>query len=104
LQACEKLTKAALEQRGIKYEKGSKGHDLRLLSGLAAGFLRIPESDIVAAQCSNKVRYGEEHSTLEQAHAAHSAMLRVCLRAVGALWPEADERTRRLAPRPEAMF
>jgi hypothetical protein len=104
LQAAEKMLKAALTERGVRYSKGSAGHDLVGLRQLVTG-INIPVALIDQVKCSAKVRYNEEPSTLEQAEIAHRASLRICdLVATRCLWSAVDQRTRRLAPRIETRF
>jgi len=59
--------------------KGPKGHDIEHLGGLVKQHLAIdlPASDLRLIYCSPSARYAEEKETVENALAAHQALVRV---------------------------
>jgi HEPN domain-containing protein len=79
-QAVEKTLKGLLTIAGVAFPTGGpKGHDLVNLGELLlkAESIALDHSDLTAAACSPRVRYGEELSTEAQALAANHAVLRV---------------------------
>jgi HEPN domain-containing protein len=79
-QAVEKTLKALLSFAGIAFPTGgTRGHDLAHLAKLLeqGASITIDSSDLTAASCSARVRYGEEQSTETQALNANHAVLRI---------------------------
>ncbi|MGO9995822.1 MAG: HEPN domain-containing protein [Steroidobacteraceae bacterium] len=79
-QAVEKTLKGLLAIGGIAFPTGgSRGHDLLHLAQLLeqGASIAIDSSDLTAASCSPRVRYGEEPSTDTQALNANHAVLRI---------------------------
>ncbi|MDB6104181.1 MAG: hypothetical protein JWO52_4180 [Gammaproteobacteria bacterium] len=81
-QAVEKTLKGLLTIAGIAFPTGGpRGHDLVHMAELLlqSESIALDHSDLMAATCSARVRYGEEPSTEAQAFAANHAVLRVLL-------------------------
>jgi HEPN domain-containing protein len=81
-QAIEKTLKGLLTIAGITFPTGGpKGHDLVHLAGLLEqnASIALDHSDLVAASCSARVRYGEEPSAEAQALNANHAVLQFLL-------------------------
>jgi HEPN domain-containing protein len=81
-QAVEKTLKGLLSIAGIAFPTGGpRGHDLVHLAELLerSASITINSSDLMAASCSPRVRYGEEPSTETQALNANHAVLRILL-------------------------
>lgn len=79
-QCAEKVFKGLLAQAGHSYPtKGGQGHDIAHLGDLVREKLRVRlvENDLTAAHCSTAMRYGEEKTSLDEALAAHQALLRI---------------------------
>jgi HEPN domain-containing protein len=79
-QAAEKTIKGLLAVGGTNYPTGGRdGHDLIHLANLLrnARGAQIRHSQLVAASCSPRVRYGEELSSEEQALTANHAVLAI---------------------------
>lgn len=79
-QAVEKTLKGLLAIAGIAFPTGGpRGHDLVQLAELLKqrASITIDSSDLTAASCSSRVRYGEEPSTETQALNANHAVLRI---------------------------
>lgn len=79
-QAVEKTFKGLLAIAGLAFPTGGpKGHDLLHLAELLerGASIAIDSSDLTAASCSPRVRYGEEPSTETQALNANHAVLRI---------------------------
>lgn len=79
-QCAEKVLKGLLARDGHSYPTfGAKGHDIEHLGGLAKEKLGIdlPASDLALIYCPPAVRYGQEKCTIEQALAAHEALVRL---------------------------
>jgi HEPN domain-containing protein len=82
-QSVEKTLKGLLTLAGITFPTGGpKGHDLVHLAELLAQgtSIAVDHSDLVAATCSARVRYGEESSTQAQAMEANHAVLSLLFR------------------------
>jgi HEPN domain-containing protein len=77
LQAAEKFLKTYLGKKQVRYPKS---HDLLNLAKLVrtAGGPAIAESDLVRANVTAAVRYGEVKSSLVQAADAHDAATIIC--------------------------
>jgi len=79
-QAVEKTLKGLLAIAGLAFPTGGpRGHDLVHLAELLeqGASITIDSSDLTAASCSSRARYGEEPSTETQALDANHAVLRV---------------------------
>ena len=76
----EKVLKGLLARDGYAYPtSGQKGHDIVHLGELIKKHLLIdlPASDLKLIYCSPAVRYAEQKETIEDALAAHQALVRV---------------------------
>ncbi|WP_309663169.1 HEPN domain-containing protein [Sphingomonas sp.] len=95
LQAAEKCFKASLDVRGGTPDRTHKLRELR--DDLAKFGVTIATPSLIdAIQCSPSIRYGDEPCSMEEALAAHHAVLRLVVELVVAgSWPGA-----RLAVRP----
>lgn len=81
-QAVEKTFKGLLAIAGLAFPTGGpKGHDLLHLAELLeqGASIAVDGSDLTAASCSPRVRYGEDPSTESQALNANHAVLRILL-------------------------
>ena len=79
-QCAEKVMKGLLARDGHAYPTfGPKGHDIENLGQLIEEKLgiRLPAAELTMTNCSAAVRYGEEKTSVEQAIAAHDALLYV---------------------------
>jgi len=78
-QSVEKLIKGTLEAAGKTYEKGSKGHNLVDLGKTLESELgiKINKTLLDLANCSPKIRYGEEPWTEATALQANHAVLKI---------------------------
>lgn len=77
LQATEKVFKAVLTKKGIKF---NKIHDLKILASQVCdiGFGRIDDDIINTIQCTADVRYGNENYSIENAIKAHHYSILLC--------------------------
>jgi len=79
-QCAEKVLKGLLARDGHAYPTfGAQGHNIKHLGGLAKEKFGIdlPANDLAIVYCSPAARYGQEKNTIEQALAAHDALMRV---------------------------
>jgi len=77
-QCAEKVMKGLLGRDGHAYPTGAKGHDIEHLGGLVKEKLGIDlaAADLALIFCSPQVRYAEQVNTIEEAIAAHDALVR----------------------------
>jgi hypothetical protein len=88
LQSAEKYLKTFLKERGAAYPTGGpNAHNLLFLtkSAVGAGMAPLSDKPLVSASCGSKVRYGEVHSTLEEAVTAHRAAVIICAHVTSCL-------------------
>lgn len=76
LQATEKVLKALIDNEGNTYKKI---HDLTKLAGQlkSTSLASAIQCDLHEIQCSPRIRYGDEPTTIEDAMTAHHASLKV---------------------------
>ncbi len=101
LQALEKCLKGFIRQRGTPYPRVHDLHSLHAIA-VAAGMPPLVAGQIGVVQCDSGVRYGEDQSTLVQAHTAYWTSLLACGHVARELQSRLPRRRRRRRTRARA--